>query len=149
MAHASQSDFSPVTGRDEPDDITGWVGWVLFGGVVLLIVGMFNAVEGLVALFRSDYYRVSSSGLVINVDYNTWGWTLLIFGAVLAVTGVGVMAGQTWARVLAVILVILNALTNLAFLAAYPIWSVLVVTLDIIVVYALIVHGRETRAIDL
>jgi hypothetical protein len=138
-----------MAGQEKPEEVTGWVGWLLFGGVVLLISGMFNAVQGLVALFRSDYYRVTSSGLVVNVNYTTWGWTLLIFGALLAVTGVGVMAGQTWARVVAVILVILNALTNLAFLAAYPIWSVLVVTLDIIVVYALIVHGRETRAMDL
>ena len=79
--------------------VTGWVGWVLFAAVIMFTAGFINIIEGLVALFKDDYYQVRPSGLVLKVDYTTWGWTLLIFGAVLVVVGYGVAVGQTWARV--------------------------------------------------
>jgi len=130
--------------RPEPQR-TAWAGWVLFAGVMMIIIGCFNAIAGIVALVNDDYYLVSSSGLLISVDYTAWGWTLLAYGAVMALAGAGVLAGQTWARVVAVIMVGLNALLNLAFLAAYPIWTTIVIALDVIVIYALVVHGKEAR----
>ena len=60
--------------------VTGWVGWVLFAAVIMFTAGFINIIEGLVALFKDDYYQVRPSGLVLKVDYTTWGWTLLIFG---------------------------------------------------------------------
>ncbi|TMM36702.1 MAG: hypothetical protein E6F99_14330 [Actinobacteria bacterium] len=127
--------------------VTGWVGWVLFAAVIMFTAGFINIIEGLVALFKDDYYQVRPSGLVLKVDYTTWGWTLLIFGAVLVVVGYGVAVGQTWARVTGVVLAALNAVVNLGFIAAYPIWVVLVISLDVIVIYALIVHGREAKVL--
>jgi hypothetical protein len=123
------------------------VGWVLFAGVIIFVVGFFNIVEGLVALFKPGYYLVESRGLVLHIDYTVWGWVLLGFGVLLALAGYGVMVGQTWARVVGVILAVLNALVNLAFAAAYPLWIVLTVVLDVIVIYALVVHGREARVL--
>jgi len=135
---------STVSGRDT-GQITGWVGWVLFAAVIMFTAGLVNIIEGLVALFKDDYYQVPASGLVVHVNYTAWGWTLLALGVVLMVTGYGVAVGQTWARVTGVVLACVNAVVNLGFIAAYPIWIVLVITLDVIVVYALIVHGREAR----
>lgn len=137
--------ISPARVRDpEP---TGWIGWVIFGGVLMMLAGCFNAIAGLVALFDDQYYHVSSKGLMVQADYRTWGWVLLIYGIVVAVAGVCVLFGQTWARVVAVVLAVVNALINLAFLAAYPVWSVIIIALDVVVIYALIVHGREARSL--
>jgi hypothetical protein len=136
----AQTHRSSDTGR-----VTGWVGWVLFAGVMLLTAGFINIIEGLVALFKDDYYQVRPSGLVLHVNYTSWGWTLLAFGVVLAVTGYGVATGQGWARVTGVVLAVVNAIVNLGFISAYPIWIMLVISLDVIIIYALIVHGREAK----
>jgi hypothetical protein len=126
-------------------DVTGWVGWVVFAGVIMMINGTFSAIAGLIALFNDDYYLVGPSGLVVNVDYTAWGWVHLLLGLVVAAAGFGAMAGQTWARALGVIMASVSAIINFAFLAAYPVWSAIVITLDVFVIYALIVHGGEAR----
>jgi hypothetical protein len=138
----AQAQQTPGT---EPDRVTWWVGWVLFAGIALFTAGCFNMIEGLVALFNRDYYVVGSSGLVVHADVAVWGWTLLIFGAIEAVVGYGVATGRTWARAVGVVLAVVNAVVNLAFIAAYPIWITMTIVLDIVVVYAIIVHGREAR----
>jgi hypothetical protein len=122
---------------------TGWVGVVLFGGIMLIMVGGFQCMQGLVAIFRDEYYLVSPNGLVVEVDYTTWGWTHLLIGLVAIATGIGVMAGQTWARVLGIVIAVVSALVNIAFLSAYPIWSTIIIAMDVLVIYALAVHGRE------
>src|SRR5438477_9882203 len=88
--------------------VTGWVGWVLFAAVMMFTAGFINIIEGLVALFKDGYYQVRPSGLIVQVDYTTWGWTLLVFGIVLVAVGYGVAVGQTWARVAGVVLACLN-----------------------------------------
>ena len=125
---------------------TGWVGWVLFAGVMMVMLGTFEAIVGLVALFKDDYYLVASSRLVVSVSYTGWGWLHLILGIVAFCAGLGVIVGQTWARVIGIILATISAVVNLAFIAAYPVWSVLVIAIDVVVIYALAVHGREAKA---
>lgn len=124
---------------------TGWVGWIFFAGVILVLGGTFQAIAGLVALFNSSYYLVPSADLVVAVNYTGWGWVHLVAGILLVLVGFGVMTGQTWARVVGVVLAGISALLNLAFLAAYPLWAIVVIALDIIVIYALCVHGREMK----
>jgi hypothetical protein len=92
---------------------------------------------------RQGYYRVTASGLVISVDYTAWGWTHLLLGVVIVAGGVGVLAGNLIARVLGFALAGISAVLNLLFIEAYPLWSVIVVTVDVLVIYALTVHGRE------
>jgi len=132
--------------RSEPQP-TGWVGWVIFAGILMFMIGSFNALAGIVALFNDEYYLVSQDGLLIEVDYSAWGWGLLLYGIALGIAGWGVVVGQTWARVVAIILVAINALVNLAFLSAQPVWTTIVIALDVIVIYALVVHGREAKAL--
>jgi hypothetical protein len=110
---------------------------------MLILMGFFQVIEGLVALFRNDYFAVPASGLVVNVDYNTWGWVHLIMGVIAVLVGFGLVTGNTVARVVGVILAVLSAVVNLAFIAAYPVWSTIVIAIDIIIIYAIIVHGRE------
>jgi hypothetical protein len=100
---------------------------------------------GCVALFDDSYFVVTSNGLVLSVDYTRWGWVHLILGAIAVLAGFGVMMGQLFARVIGVIMAVVSAIANIAFIAAYPIWSIAVITLDVIVIYALTVHGREVK----
>jgi hypothetical protein len=142
--NVSSSDADRLASYDtEP---TGWTGWVVFGGMMMMILGTFHAFQGLVALFKDEYYLVTSKGLTVNVDYTAWGWTHLLLGIVVALAGMALLAGQTWARVVAVILAFVSAVVNVGFLAAYPIWSSLMIGLDVLVIWAVIVHGDELKA---
>jgi hypothetical protein len=130
-------------------DITqpsGWVGMVVFGGLMLIVAGTFHAMAGLVGIFNDAYWLVPSQALMITVDYTAWGWVHLVLGIFAFAAGAGIMAGQTWARVSGVVLAVLSSLVNLAFLPAYPLWSTMIIALDVLVIYALIAHGREVRA---
>jgi hypothetical protein len=100
---------------------------------------------GLVALFKDEYYLVGRSGLVVNVSYTTWGWVHLLMGVVMVVGGLFLIAGQMWARILAVLVAFVSTILNLAFLSAYPIWSTIMIAVDVLVIYAVCVHGRELQ----
>lgn len=133
----SQVDYGP-----EP---TGWTGWIAFASTMMILLGTFQAIEGFVAIFDDGYYRVTESGLVVEVDYTVWGWTHLLLGVLIVVAGIGVLAGNLAARTVAVFLAGLSAIANLLFIEAYPVWSIIVITVDILVIYALTVHGREMK----
>ena len=148
MVHTQEPIVYPNEGADPGDNVTGWVGWVFFAGIIMFTGGFVNLVEGLVALWKHHYYLVPSSGLVVSLNYTTWGWILVILGLVLLFAGYGVMVGQTWARVVGVLVAVVNAVVNMVFMPAYPLWAVIGITLDVLVVYALVVHGRELKQID-
>lgn len=127
-------------------EVTGWVGWVYFAGFVLLLSGILQIISGISALLNSSFYTVVN-GKVFLLDITTWGWVHLILGIIVVCTGTALFSGATWARVVAVILAVINLVTYFAFISAYPIWSITVMVLDIIVIYALTVHGGEA-AVD-
>lgn len=125
-------------------EVTGWVGWVYFTSFLLMIAGLFQTIAGLAALFKDDVYAVTANHLMV-LDYTQWGWIHLFLGIMLLITGAALYAGKTWAIVLGVILVGLNAVSQFVFLNAYPIWSLLIIIMDFFIAYALIVHGTEVR----
>jgi hypothetical protein len=141
--YAAGDPYDEMVSRPEP---TGWVGFVVFGGIMMLMLGGFQVIEGLVALFREDYYFVTRNGLLVSMDFTAWGWTHLIIGLVAVGAGFGVLMGQMWARVLGIIIAVISAMANIAFLSAYPVWSTIIIATDILVIYALAVHGREVRS---
>ena len=124
---------------------TGWTGWIIFAGVILLISGIFSVVQGLVAVIGPNAYYVVGGGSLWLFDVAGWGWWNLILGLLLVLTAVALMAGQAWARVVAIILVILSAVGQLLLLPAQPWWSLIVIAIEVLVLYAIIVHGRELR----
>ncbi|PXY25929.1 hypothetical protein DI005_01170 [Prauserella sp. PE36] len=134
-----------ATRGDYAGSWSGWTGWIIFAGVMLLLVGFFQAIEGLVAIFDDGYYLVGADGLVVNVDYDVWGWLHLGFGVVAVLTALGLMTGNKVARIVGVILAGLSAIINLAFIAAYPVWSLVVIAVNVLVIYAIVVHGRELQ----
>ena len=136
---------SSRTGYDQGAPPTAWTGWVVFAAMMMFLLGCFQAIQGLVAVFDDGFYHVTEGGLVVDVDYTAWGWVHLLLGALIIISGVGVLSGNAVARTVGVLLAGLSALLNLLFIEAYPIWSVLVITIDVLVIYALTVHGRELR----
>jgi hypothetical protein len=124
---------------------SGWVGWLVFAGVMMILVGAFQVIDGLIALFKDDLYVVRPNGLVVNIDYTAWGWTHLLLGILLIAAGFAVFSGRVWGRTLGVIAAFLSAIVNFAFIPAYPVWSLLIITVDVFVIFALIAHGGELR----
>jgi hypothetical protein len=124
---------------------TAWTGWVVFAAFIMILNGVIQALEGLMALFNHNYYHVSSSGLAVSVDYTWWGWVHLILGVAIFAAGLGVLTGNLLARIVGVMLAGLNAVVALLFIEAAPVWGILLITIDVLVIYALTVHGRELR----
>ena len=123
----------------------GVSGWAWFAGGLMVLVGIFQVITGIVALAGTGYYTVPSRNLVVDASYTTWGWVHLILGAVLLVVGGGVALGSTVARVAGVALAMLSAVVNLAFLPAAPFAATLIIGLDVFLIYAITVHGGEPR----
>lgn len=122
---------------------SAWTAGVEFAGIMMLVLGAIHAVQGLAALFRDDFYAVSSDGLLVGFAYTTWGWIFLGIGVLSVAAGVAIISGRTWARVVGVLFASLSLLANLAFVNAQPVWSAIVVAIDVIVIYAITVHGGE------
>lgn len=121
---------------------SGWYGLIVFAGIMMILLGVFHVIAGLMAIFEDDYFLVTQGGLIIDTDYTAWGWTHLILGALVALAGAGLFTGAMWARVVAVVLAGLSAIVNLAFLSAYPLWSAIMIAIDILVIYAVTTHGN-------
>lgn len=128
-----------------PTRPTGWVGWIVFAGVTMILLGAFQIIEGLVAVFERGFYLVTSSHLLVNASYAAWGWLHIGLGVVLLLTGFGVMAGMLWARIVGIAFAVISAIINLAFIAAYPVWGFIIIVMNVLVIYALAVHGREMQ----
>jgi hypothetical protein len=126
---------------------TGWVGWVGFAGVMMILEGIFQAISGLVGIFNTAFFAVSntSNQLLVIHDIHTWGWVNLIMGFIVMAAGFSLFSGATWARVLAVLLAMVAAISNLVSISLYPVWSIIAITISILVIYAVVVHGGELR----
>ena len=122
-------------------------GWIGFAGILLLVVGSIDFMQGLIALFEDEYYVVTGSGFLV-VDLTAWGWIMLIWGVLLVLAGLGLIAAQGWARWFAIVVVSLNFIAQLGFLgnSQYPLWSLTVMALNVIVLYALTARWGESAA---
>jgi hypothetical protein len=126
---------------------SGWgVGFVVFAGVMMIMLGVFHVLEGLTAVLKDQFFVSTPSNYLITIDVTGWGWIHLIGGAVVAVAGFFVFSGAVWARTIGVILAVLSAFANFLFIPYYPFWSLLMLAVDIFVIWALVAHGREVAA---
>jgi uncharacterized membrane protein HdeD (DUF308 family) len=121
-------------------------GWIVFAGILMLIAGVMAMFEGLIALMEDEYFVPSQSGFLV-LDLTGWGWAMLIWGAIVIVASIGLLAAKTWARWFAVVVIGLNFLAQLGFLGntQYPIWSLTMVALNIIVLFALTARWDESK----
>jgi hypothetical protein len=117
-------------------------GWRTFSGVMFYLVGAFNVIGGLGALFRDEVFVAGNKVLVADVD--AWGWFLLVLGLVQLAVGVGIFRDRGWGRLLGVGLALLSAMLHIAFLVAFPAFSLITITLSVLVVYGLVVPNERT-----
>ena len=123
---------------------TGGSGWAFFAGILLFIVGVFNIIWGLTALFNDEALTVGEKGLIV-WDFTAWGWIHLILGIVLILTALGLFAARGWARWLAIFFVMVNAFGQIAWMSTYPLWSILIITLDVVIIYQLTVRWEPAE----
>jgi uncharacterized membrane protein len=117
--------------------VSGWaVGGIAFAATVLTIIGVFQIISGLVAIFDDNFYVVTAN-YTFDLDTTVWGWIHLLLGILLVVTGFGLFSRSTWAGLTAIMLASLSAIVNFFFIPYYPFWSILVIALDIWVIWAL------------
>jgi hypothetical protein len=111
-------------------------GWAFFVGILLFMIGVFNIIWGLTALFDDKALTVGGQGVIV-WDLTAWGWIHLLLGIVMVCTALGLFAGRGWARWTAIFFVMVNAFGQIAWIPVHPLWSVLIITLDIIIIYQL------------
>ena len=116
------------------------VGFTVFAGVLMLMGGTLHAIQGLVALFN-DQFMVVGKEYIFKFDITTWGWIHLILGIVIVIAGCALFTGAFWARVVGVLLAGLGALANFAWLPHYPLWSIVLIAIDVFIIWALCTGG--------
>lgn len=126
------------------NEVTAWTGWVFFAGFMMIVMGFLQSISGLTALLNNKWLLATPEQLIF-LNFTAWGWAHLILGIIIIVAGFYVMHGSTWARFLGVVLAAISLVANLAYVNTYPIWSITIMIIDALVIYALIVHGGELR----
>jgi hypothetical protein len=125
-------------------EVTGWVGWVMFAAIMMIMLGVFSIIGGLIAIL-DDSWGPGAVGQYANSRANTWGWITLIIGVIALFGAFAMMQGKVWGRTVGVILAGLVAIDHFTVVRGYPVWSFIVIVLCVFVIYALIVHGGELR----
>lgn len=118
------------------------VGWEAFAGTMLMIVGIFGIINGIVAIAKDEFFVVGQEW-IFNFDVTTWGWIHLIVGIIVLLAGVGIFSGNVLARTVGVIVASLSAIANFMWLPYYPVWAIVVIAIDVSIIWALTAHGRD------
>ena len=134
-----------MSDRQDTRYTSGWTDWVRFAGVILLVSGTFGAIQGLSALIGPDAYYAAINGSLLLFDVAGWGWWNLILGGLTFLTGLALLSGALWARIVAVILAIISAIVQMILVPVQPWWSFIVIAIDVLIIYAVVAHGRELR----
>lgn len=119
-------------------------GWIAFAGTMLVLVGCFNVIQGIAAISDSKYLV----NQLLFSNLHAWGWFFLIWGAVQVCAGFAIYAGSGWAAIVGIVSAFGNAIAQLSWARAYPVWAICAIVLDVLVIYALVVYGgrREEAA---
>jgi hypothetical protein len=141
MTDKTAPSYRPTDERAQPR--SGWAtGFIVFAGVMMIMAGGFQALTGLVGVFENEFY-VETRNYLVKFDATTWGWIHLLLGLLVLFAGFAVLAGKIWGRTIGIILAVLSALTNFAFLPYYPFWAMTIIALDVFIVWALAAHGGD------
>ena len=139
------SEDSAYRSARRAEEPSGWaVGFILFAAILMLMVGVFQALQGLIAIFQNEFY-VATRNYIFQFDATSWGWIHLLLGLLVAFAGWGLLSGKTWARVVGITLALLSAIANFLFIPYYPFWALLIITLDVFVIWAVAAHGGAMR----
>ena len=117
-------------------------GFIFFAGVMMIVTGIFGAIEGLAAIIKNEFFVVSPN-YAFKVDASAWGWIHLLISIVLIFAGLAVFQGKLWARLIGIAVASLSAIANFFYIPYYPVWAILIIALDVFIIWALAAHGRE------
>jgi hypothetical protein len=124
-------------------NVGGWtVGFAVFAGVMLMMIGVFHCLTGLAAIIEDEFFVVGRN-YAYELDATAWGWLHLIYGVILIFAGYGVFNGATWARLVGITLAAISAVGNFFFIPYQPVWAILIIALDVLVIAALVAYNRE------
>jgi phage tail protein X len=122
---------------------SGWaIGWTYFASTMMILIGIFHAIAGLVAIFDDTFY-VTTPKYVFQFDVTAWGWIHLIVGILVAIAGISLLSGSVAARTVGVIMAVISAVAGFAWMPYYPVWGVVMVAISVAVIWALTAHGRD------
>jgi len=117
--------------------VSSWaVGGITFAGTMLILIGMFQAIDGIAAIANDEFFIVGQN-YTFDLDTSAWGWIHLLLGIGLMIAGWSIFAGKTWAAVVALTLAMLSAVANFFFIPYYPFWAILIIALNCWVIWSL------------
>src|SRR5262245_29067308 len=116
-------------------------GWIGFAGIMLILVGFFNVIDGIAAIGNSNY--LANQLLFANMD--AWGWFFLIWGIIQIIAGFAIMSGATWGAIVGITTAFFNIIAQLAWAQTYPVWAIAAMVVDGLIIYALVVYGGRGR----
>lgn len=124
-------------------ETSSWaIGYTAFAGLMMVMIGFFHALAGIAAIWENQFYAVTDN-YIFQFDVTTWGWIHLIGGVVVLLAGFGVFSGALWARIVGVVVAVISGMISFMFLPYYPLWSILIIAVDVAVIWALTAHGRD------
>ena len=122
---------------------SGWaIGWTYFAATMMVLIGIFHAIAGLVAIVDDEFY-VATRKYVFELDTTQWGWIHLIVGILIALAGFGLLSGSVLSRTIGVIMAGISAVAGFAWLPYFPVWGVVIIAMAVAVIWALTAHGRD------
>jgi hypothetical protein len=139
----------PVTGTrvssegDVYTDVDKGAGWLLFAGIMVVMVGILNVIYGIAAIDNANFF-VANQKYIIS-DLNTWGWVMLVLGALQIVAAFSIWSGGSFGRWFGIGTAALNAIAALMAIPAYPFWSLAVFSIDLLIIYGLAAYGGGHR----
>jgi hypothetical protein len=124
-----------------------WSGWIAFAGLLMIVIGSLDFFAGLVAVINDRYYTITRDQMVLIHDVSHWGWVTLIWGIIIVLAGFGLLAGSGWARWFTIVVGVITFFVNLGWVGntRYPLWTLTVLVLNGIVLYALMVHWSDAK----
>jgi hypothetical protein len=119
------------------------IGWKMFAGIMILIAGTLNVIDGLVGLTQVNYIKgiIGSSGLPVTNNVKTWSWVVLVIGAVMILAGFLIFVGNLFGRIVGIAVASINLIVQLVYVNHNPFWSFLIVLVDVLIIYGLAAHG--------
>jgi hypothetical protein len=125
-----------------------WTEWVGFAGLMMVLIGILNVIQGLIAIIRDNYYVLTAEQIIV-FDLTTWGWIMLVWGIIVALAGWSLATGAGWARWFTIVVASLNIILQLGFVGSgqYPLWALTVLALNVLVLYALTVRWKDVEEV--
>ncbi len=129
--------------KNNKQQTSGWVGWIGFASVMMLVAGIFQMIKGFTSLFRDDVLVTVGNGEAWIFDASTWGWVLIAWGALLMFASNSLSQGHAFGRLFTMFLAIGGMAINMIYLPLAPVWSVITIAVYFFVLYAVVIHADE------